>query len=52
MQDKVMSQTQTCVTTVYAQSLSVQCDLSFQASDIIHALGTSASHDDICAKKF
>ena len=46
MHNKVMSQTRTGFTEVYAQSLSADCDLDLWASDMVLVCDTSSCHDD------
>ena len=52
MYNKVMGRTGTGFTEVYAQSLSVDCDLDFQPSDIILVHYTSSCHDAHCVILF
>ena len=46
MHNKVMGRTRTSFTEVYAQSLSVDCDLDLLPSDMVFVRDTSSCHDD------
>ena len=46
MHNKVLGRTRTDFTEVYAQSLSADCDLNLQPSDMVLVLDTSSCHDD------
>ena len=46
MHNKVMGRTRICFTEANAQTLSVDCDLDLNSSDIIFICDASACHDD------
>ena len=46
MHNKVMGQTRTCFTDIYAQSLSADCDLDLWPSDMVLVRNTSSCPDN------
>ena len=52
MHSKIMDRTRTGFTEVYAQSLSVNCNLDLLPSDMVLVCDTLSCHDNYCAKLF